>query len=93
MTDVTGVAIPQIDEKTLKIREIPTPVVNRLGMTVLLFLQYYFRETAPFLFQKQEYAAGKKQTESHCIDISGGMCYYICYKLGLKPKVKNGVEK
>ena len=48
MTDVTGVAIPQIDEKTLKIREIPTPVVNRLGMTVLLFAQYYFRETAPF---------------------------------------------
>ena len=47
MTDVTGVAIPRIDEKTLKIREIPTPVVNRLGMTVLLFAQYYFRETAP----------------------------------------------
>ena len=47
MTDVTGVAIPQIDEKTQKIREIPTLVVNRLGMTVLLFVQYYFRETAP----------------------------------------------
>ena len=47
VTDVTGVAIPRIDEKTLKIREIPTPVVNRLGMTVLLFVQYYFCETAP----------------------------------------------
>ena len=37
MTDVTGVAIPRINENALKIREIPTPVVNRLGMTVLLF--------------------------------------------------------
>ena len=44
MTDVTGVAIPQIDEKTLKIREIPTPVVNRLGMTVLLFCATFVRQ-------------------------------------------------
>jgi len=29
VTDVTGVAIPRINEKTLKLREIPTPVVLR----------------------------------------------------------------
>ena len=53
MTDVTGVAIPpdfssRYQEVSLLTGGFPRQCAHWLGMTVLLFVQFFFSETAPF---------------------------------------------
>ena len=54
VTDVTGVAIPpdfssRYQEVSLLTGGFPRQCAHWLGMTVLLFVQFFFSETAPYL--------------------------------------------
>ena len=54
VTDVTGVAIPRLEERGLNDEgDSHASVRYFLGMTVLLFVLFFFSETAPFSAVRQ----------------------------------------